>query len=529
MHDEGIKYNSLYGEVELAITNIASLGFDMKEFIEKLKEIHNDVNSKVKVNYYKGLAEASYIQSYSNGIWQLEKLKSELDKFDIYVQAQNICEYINIKLDGDLSDTELSKLVSKMIYTLKMIVKSPTIDYDNEKYIVEKIYETSYNVIKLELLHMGESQLFLFAKSEDINISYFNKLILKDIEKIDLKEEKNKRLKTKLYELGQKGIYSNYLDLDLIKLILLSDGDYNLKETLINRINALAVEIIDETTKIGDSCSTLEIALERKKDALKEVKEISKQFRKKIVSLILSVSILSGGAYGIAKLSKRLEEKTDYDKRVQIYSSEGGIRSYKEEKVLGCDAKPNDTVVLRIYGSEGTDNNYHYQVYDISNIEYNDMADYYKYVSDNYDIDGARIEIEKTDYYRGMDDTAYMMLMYFFYIFFIVLFELGSASPYREDYSWFGYIRIKNIIKKKHEVNYKKDSLKARVDDLEGLANEIINKINHNEELRKRFNELYQENKYLLDNPEELIKRVNNLATLEKVDNVKKLIKERNK
>ena len=228
MNDEGIKYSSLYKEVELAITNIAMLGFDTKEFEKCLKEIHNEVSNNVKVKYYKGLAEASYIQSYSNGIWQLEKLKNELDKFDIYVKAQNSCEYINMKLDNNLSITELDKIVSKMIYVLKMIIKSPTIDYDNEKHIVEKIYETSYDVIKLELLLKGESQLFLFAASEDINISYFNNLILKDIEKIDLKDENNKMLKTKLFELGEKGIYSNYLNLELIKLILLTDKDYNL-------------------------------------------------------------------------------------------------------------------------------------------------------------------------------------------------------------------------------------------------------------------------------------------------------------
>ena len=529
MNDEGIKYSSLYKEVELAITNIATLGFDTKEFEKCLKEIHNEVSNNVKVKYYKGLAEASYIQSYSNGIWQLEKLKNELDKFDIYVKAQNSCEYINMKLDNNLSNIELDKIVSKMIYVLKMIIKSPTIDYDNEKHIVEKIYETSYDVIKLELLLKGESQLFLFAASEDINISYFNNLILKDNEKIDLKDENNKMLKTKLFELGEKGIYSNYLNLELIKLILLTDKDYNLKDTLIKKINDLGVQIIDSTTEIVNSNKTLEIALERKREVLKELNRTLKKLRKRIASLVLSVSLLSGGAYGIAKLSEKIEEKSYYNKHVRIYSTENGLSDYKVEKYLKYNETPDGTVIVKIYDNLEDEKNYHYQEYDISDIEYSNLEDYYKYVVDNYDVEDARVEIEKTDYYRSLNRYGAAIILYMVYIFIITMADICSMSSYREDVSWLGFIKIKNIIKNMHEVNYQKDRLKVRNDDLEQVVNMIMSKINQNEELRNKFNELYEQNKYLLDNPEELYNRVNDALQLEKMEDVKKLIRERNK
>ena len=41
--------------------------------------------------------------------------------------------------------------------------------------------------------------------------------------------------------------------------------------------------------------------------------------------------------------------------------------------------------------------------------------------------------------------------------------------------------------------------------------NKLLNEINKYEELRVRFDELYNENKYLLDNPEKLFNKIDSL------------------
>lgn len=247
--DEAIKYNALYQEIELAISNIHNLGFDTTEFVRVLREIHNRVNDNVKVKYVRGMAEASYIQSYSNGINELNKLKNRLDYYDVYVKTYNTCNYINIKLNKDISKEEMAKCVSQMIYTMKSIFKSSTIDYDDEKQIIEKIYETAYNIIKLGIITDGESQLYQFAKKEDVNISYFNNLVLKDIEGINLGENTN--IKTKIYELGVNGIYSNYFDLELIKLIIISTKEADLKGIITDKIKTLCNEILESDKEIS--------------------------------------------------------------------------------------------------------------------------------------------------------------------------------------------------------------------------------------------------------------------------------------
>ncbi|MBQ8219049.1 MAG: hypothetical protein IJZ79_04780 [Bacilli bacterium] len=50
--------------------------------------------------------------------------------------------------------------------------------------------------------------------------------------------------------------------------------------------------------------------------------------------------------------------------------------------------------------------------------------------------------------------------------------------------------------------------------------------INSNDQYRTKFNELYEENKFLLDNPEELYERINNLTMTQDVVDSKKLIRE---
>lgn len=57
-------------------------------------------------------------------------------------------------------------------------------------------------------------------------------------------------------------------------------------------------------------------------------------------------------------------------------------------------------------------------------------------------------------------------------------------------------------------------------------VNRLMELINSNDQYRTKFNELYEENKFLLDNPEELYERINNLTMTQDVVDSKKLIRE---
>lgn len=525
--DEAIKYNSLYQEVELAISNIKNLGFEVKEFENKLKIIHNEVNNDVKVDYVKGMAEASYIQSYTKGISELNKLKIKLDNYNIYAVAYNTCNYINNKINDEITIDELERLVSKIIYVLKSINKSSTIDYDNEKHIVEKIYETAYLIIKYEILMTGQSQLYLFVKSEDVNISYFNNLIIKDIEKIDLKLEENKRIETKMFELGQSGIYSNYLDLELIKLILLTDKEHDLKGIIVKNISDMSDKIVKETKSIINSKDYLNNELNTEKRLKMNIQKGIKNVKKRIASLALSLSILAGGSFGITKLAEKIEDKSPYDKKVEIYSTETGSANYTEKIALKSDADPQDSIMLRIYDGDGND--YHYQEYDISDKNYDDMRDYYDYARDNYDTKGLKVEIEKNTYSRHNTKVDAIVILHIVYLILLLILDAATMGKMYDEIDFVNYVRIKNIKKILKQISYDKEKLERYSEEVDVLVNSVLNDINNNDELRSRFLVLYEENKYLLDNPEELYQKINDVKDLENLENVKKLIKERNK
>ena len=67
-----------------------------------------------------------------------------------------------------------------------------------------------------------------------------------------------------------------------------------------------------------------------------------------------------------------------------------------------------------------------------------------------------------------------------------------------------------------------KERYKEYKDKIADNINKMLELVNQNEELRDEFNRLYEANKYLLDKPDELYQRFNNITN----NDAKKLIKE---
>ena len=525
MIDEAIKYHALYQEVELAISNIHNLGFDTTVFQARLKEIHNDVSLNVKVKYVKGMVEASYIQSYSNGIFALNKLKNMLDNYDVYVRAQNTCNYINMKLKKDMTSYELSKCVSQMIYTMQNIIKSNTIDYDDEKHIIEKIYETAYSIIKLEIILNGESQLYLFAKKENINISYFNNLVMKDIERIKLND--NHLIKTKLYELGGKGIYSNYFDLELIKLIILSDKNVNLKNVIINKIRILCNEIIESDKLIRDNYHLIDSKEDKRKIALVDLKRIKKEYKKRLTSLVLSASIITSGFVGIPFISKRLSKNYEYNFTNHTYSSVSDYYGQEEEESIlffgkGTKADHYTFVYLDTYSKKNDDFKARQ---DIGYLEFEDIYGYVNYVKEHYNEfindDNMYYKIELKNYQKVNTDSFPWALTFLLYVGYLMLLMFYCSITLLEPFE----------INKIKDLKNKLDEETVNLNEIQAIINECLEKmmadINKNDELREKFMKLFNDNLFLLDDTNELLRRVRESYNTNNMEQVKKYVREK--
>lgn len=316
--DLAIKYKALYQEIVMILDNIKEIGFNISEYQTMLNNITNKVNENIKVNYVKGFAKASYEQDYARGISELQSLKNYLDKYDTYFRVLNSSRWVSMKCkDKNIEQESLDKYVSEMIYNLKQLVSSDTTDYDNEKHIVDEVYDTAYNLIKLELMMTGDSQLYRYAKNSDINASYFNMLIKKDIRR----QSKNLKLKEKLYEISKQGIGSSYFDLELIKILLVGDNNLDFKKVIVSNIKDVSDEIENSTKRIDKMIDEVNEDVNNIDGYKEDMKDNMKEIRKNITTYLLTLSLIITGGVGIQKGVKTLATEDTYLETTEIYSS----------------------------------------------------------------------------------------------------------------------------------------------------------------------------------------------------------------
>ena len=256
--DLAIKYKSKVHEAILVINNIRNAGFknDADELLSELNAIRESTKHKIKNNVIENYETISYEQDYSKGIDTQHNFISKVEReYDVYVKVYNSCKSLNLKLQrNNISVEQLQKYVTEIIYDMKIMIESGTLDYDYEEHIVTILYDTVYNIIKLELMMTGESQVYLYAtnRNANINVAYLNNLVLSDINDLDLTDEKNLKLLEKLYELGKNGVTSSYFDLEVIKLILINSDNNSFKQIINTNVEDVIKKINESYEKVKE-------------------------------------------------------------------------------------------------------------------------------------------------------------------------------------------------------------------------------------------------------------------------------------
>ncbi|MBR7042257.1 MAG: hypothetical protein IKI04_02025 [Bacilli bacterium] len=542
-----IKYKNLYQEVEMMLTNISEIGFDISNYQKELNDIGTKVNDNIKNKYISSFAKASYENYYSDGINLLNSLKYKLDRYDTYFKVLNSCNYIDIKLrNQDIKEEELSKYIVDMIYNLKQLVKSDTVDYDNEKHIVDKIYNTAYNLIKLEILFTGESELYQFCKNEEVNIAYFDKLIRDEISNLDLSDEKYNSLRTKIYEIKSNGINSNYFDLSLIKKLLVFSSNFNLKDSVNRRLN---------NTVDGIEQSCFAIVRKSLSDDLYQyvykksnIKLCQKIIKKRITSLVLALSLLTTGGVGLVHTAKRLSYQNEYKRTVETYSTIDNNETTvtKNFYLFKSSKQPQDYVVIKKYQGLENVKKRAYELYVVSGYNFDSAKEYYEYGLENYNTTpsskmdkdlvndtlnykGEYTKVEKNTYEYlgvGFNEDDYESFAFLFLLIYVVLLFLADLIYCDETNHSFIIGNIKAILSDLKEMD--RDTLLCEGFDnsIKPELDTVLSAISKYDELKIKFNELYKANKYLIDDPEELMERYHEALYDEKVNSTKKLIKE---
>ncbi len=541
--DLGIVYNSYLQRLELKISNIEEIGFNMSKFRKELSDICNEVSNSSKFN--SGVASEKKLD-YSKAINHIKQLLLDLDVYDIYYKVNNSCDWINARLDKSRIDRdELTGYVNEMKVNLKSIVNSETMDYDVEKHIVEKVYTTAYRIIETELILTGGSELFNYASNEDVNLSYFNTIIKNRISNMNVAERSDISLREKIYEIQKKGINSSYFDLDLIRRLIIYESDNNLKTMVNNKMDSTVNSINNTSQRISSLIRNVELKDEKAGNLKKQVSKDKKRLRQKWISLLLSASILTGVGYGLPKLEKKWETKQSYSKNRVVYSSiDDETRTLDQEIVF--DEDPQTVVYIREYEEYINANKRKYTEYKIEDVTFETPEEYYDYGIENMKLSGEKhtarkgngdeissyldsyTEVEYITYSengKSLDKKNYETLQILTYFFGLLIFGVFEGFTIDTEHREYFFHKFKLLFESYSTLKNDKESYKKNKEELNKLLHELKNYLNENQEFKRQFDLLYERNKYLLNNPQALYDKVNYIIERTNIDYSNQMIK----
>lgn len=263
------------------------------------------------------------------------------------------------------------------------------------------------------------------------------------------------------------------------------------------------------------------------------------------ISLILSVSLTIGSGVGAFMLAKKISNHDYYKQITTSYSSCRGIDSAEKLVAKSEVSDDLDKVYLNFYGvwKKTSDDTYKRIIkkYDVSDFKFDNIEDYLNYSIDYYNTNceiieqekefprdlymAEYIEVEKSvinpeekiEYLDIIDFVVALGILYVIYIFSLLGFVYFSEGE-------FIFGQTGDLIDALKEYKRGKKITKSEMRRFNKLNNEILKIVNNNDWLKTQFSKLYETNIYLLDNPEELYQRFDNLNKKIDTDNIKKLV-----
>ena len=328
-------FESLVDELKIMINNISDLGINTKKYKEELNNIINDVHSNVEESKKKWENNANMFLEidYNAGIKKLNHLKLELNDYNIYFKAVNTCKCLILEFDDieNLKDGEKIKHYAEIIIELLKDIKLSNITYDKKKKAILKgIYDIVYEIIKLEIIKLGKSRVYEYVKDDDIDTSFLEKCVRKEVETLNLDVKKYENVKKKVYEINSDGLTSNYFDIDLIKSLIICSNNIDLKEDIVNELKDLKKEINNNVLNFKNGMSELK----KSKKSFQKIKSKFNQAKIVILLNVLSfVMVIPIMFYSSGKSRENIKKyfvNEVYPRTITTYSKEYGLKQEKD-------------------------------------------------------------------------------------------------------------------------------------------------------------------------------------------------------
>lgn len=349
----------------------------------KIKELNNDIDVTKINNRLEEIINSS--DEYHIKINKIKKLEKELTELDELIKLKIKLNYIKRYLNNTNNFYEFNyfkKMTIECIDTLKRNSKK-------DKEFINDIYRTIYEMIKLEYLVDNTSE--IYSSLDKLQISMICIWIHEDIKSlpninIDIKEP-----------------------LELIKIITKYQNNSTItriKDDLDKTIQDIAFQEYDTTDSEISSLLNERELIEIKKKGQKRI------INQKLISILLTLGLITGGAYGNYQTAKHLSKNHVYIKTTTKYLG-------KEDKVI-TDTKErpyllshSDTTKIYVYEPTESLDRIKIDKYDLSNIKLDSIYEYLNYNLNTYSpqtsilvgIDG--MEEEYNQKYIDVINTTY--------------------------------------------------------------------------------------------------------------------------
>lgn len=510
--DVSLEFRAKLFTINKKIKKIEEINFNVDQYKNELNNIINELNTKIMSS--KNIKFDGFIISdYTNAINKLNKLEYILDEYEIYIKAYYYVKYLKTI---ELSKENINDIVNELMNILKGIRNSSVLDYKDEDKIVESLYHQVYNVIKLEIELNNTNRLYNFCKLDEIDSSFLEEEISKEIETFDV--DKYSNILIKYYEIMKEGNTANLFNLDLITSIIYKDRQEELIESTKRNISQLASDINAYTIDINilkqeKYEKEKNIAL-RKKNMKTNYNELIKKLC--TIALILSIPV---GSFFLLKTKK-------YETTTKTYNSYTG--NVLEE--ISYHTEKNESVYAYSYDNSG----YNSKVtsYNLSFLNYDSIYDYAKYFEEDHNlviqnyryVDKTSISVQdNVDYfeivykYVNMDNYEYSYMFPFITLWFSLSF-LVLDNKY--------FINKINIFATLKNIRNTKIFMKKDIDKLREISRILLDKVKEDEILRLKFNEEVNNHKEIIDLIDLDYEIINNNSNSKEIKNYnKKLIK----
>ena len=534
-------YKAKLIEITKKISDIESLGFNTEKLKGELTSITDNVNSNVKKSKnhnFDGLVASDYMNATS----ELTKLESKLDEYDIYFKAYNFALYVN-KIS--LNESNIDNIREEIKRILNGLRNSSNVDYEDEKVIVESVYDAVFKVICYEIENYNSSEIYDYCKKNETDTLYLHAIIAKNISGIQLSDYRE--IEEEILRIRKGGLDTNLFDIELLKKIIFRDRKEEFVKSVEKRTNEIVMShnmVIVKQNQLNEEISNNQNSIVNLKQ---KITRLRLTLSKRIACLLISLSIPVGSFLISKKLLEEPFTEYSYDVTYDEFNTIYDKTSHEVNREYLSKPEEYNQVIVNKYTpfkvmEGGLEGRYKY-TYDVSFLEYDNIEDYIDYVKneckyaptisteyrkdldnpidsqiDYYEVVKRYVDIESKKEEIGIGAIYALSLLISLLISSILL--LINAMLWEADIIEYRYFPLSDFLDEIDELKeYKKDVVKYQKEIKQKLPL-LLEEIGKSKELRTVFNEEFSKHQDILEHIKYELAKPDNLD-----EPVKKLLK----